>query len=69
MYALGLMMYSLLNGGFLPLCYPGMTPEAEKVAVVCREDLPVCACPVQDTVSSPLPCVLLGETHDAYAIS
>lgn len=35
-YALGLMMYRMLNGGFLPLCYPGMTPEAEKEAHTAR---------------------------------
>ena len=45
------------------------TPDAEKVAVVCLEDRPVCAEPVQETVSLPEPLVLLGSTHDAYAIT
>ena len=44
------------------------TPEAEKVAVVVRELRPVCVEPVHDTVSLPLPLVLLGVAHDAYAI-
>ena len=44
------------------------TPEAEKVAVVCLGERPVWTDPVQETVSFPLPLVLLGLTHDAYAI-
>lgn len=45
------------------------TPDAEKVAVVERAVRPVWLLPVQATVSLPLPDVLLGVTHDAYAIS
>jgi hypothetical protein len=44
------------------------TPDAAKVAVVVREERPVCAEPLHDTVSFPLPCVLLGVTQLAYAI-
>lgn len=44
------------------------TPDAEKVAVVVLEERPVCVEPVQDTVSLPLPLVLFGVAHDAYAI-
>lgn len=44
------------------------TPDAEKVAVVVLELLPVWFAPVHDTVSFPLPLCLDGVTHDAYAI-
>ena len=44
------------------------TPDAEKVAVVVLELLPVCSDADHDTVSSPEPDVLLGVTQDAYAI-
>lgn len=44
------------------------TPDAENVAVVVRAVLPVCSVADHDTVSLPLPEVLLGVTHDAYAI-
>ena len=45
------------------------TPEAEKVAVVCLAVRPVLADALHDTVSLPLPLVLLGSTQEAYAIS
>lgn len=44
------------------------TPDAAKVAVVCLASRPVCAEADHDTVSLPLPLVLLGLAHDAYAI-
>lgn len=44
------------------------TPDAENVAVVVLAVLPVYGVPVQETVSLPLPLVLLGVTHDAYDI-
>lgn len=44
------------------------TPDAENVAVVVLAERPVCSEPVHETVSFPEPLVLLGVTHDAYAI-
>ena len=44
------------------------TPDAAKVAVVCLASRPVCADADHDTVSFPLPLVLFGLAHDAYAI-
>ena len=44
------------------------TPDAAKVAVVCLASRPVWAVADHDTVSFPLPLVLFGLAHDAYAI-
>lgn len=44
------------------------TPDAAKVAVVCLASRPVWADADHDTVSFPLPLVLFGLAHDAYAI-
>ena len=35
-YALGVLMYTMLNGGYMPLTYPGLTPEQMEQANVNR---------------------------------
>lgn len=64
---------SIVTNSALPACMMvrvfDSTPEAENIAVVCLAVRPVRTDPVHDTVSSPLPLVLLGVTHDAYAIT
>ena len=44
------------------------TFDAENFAVVVLCSRPVCSEALQETVSLPLPLVLLGEAQDAYAI-
>ena len=60
---------SIATNSVFPACMMvrvlNSTPEAAKVAVVVREDRPVCAEPVQETVSFPFPLTLLGVTQDA----